>query len=144
MDGNLKGRQDCRMAEAPLLVGVDAVTVPVPDLDAGLAFYQERLGHRLLWRNDELGQAGLALVSKDTELVLTTTAPYAPTWLVSSVERAVDTMVQAGGRRLRGPWDTPTGQLAVVEDIFGNQLVLLDLSRGRYVTDESGQVIRVE
>jgi catechol 2,3-dioxygenase-like lactoylglutathione lyase family enzyme len=49
------------MDEQPLLQAVDAVTVPVPDLDSGLAFYQGRLGHRLLWRNDEVGQAGLAL-----------------------------------------------------------------------------------
>lgn len=36
------------------------------------------------------------------------------------------------------------GKLAVVQDIFGNTLVLLHLSRGRYVIDESGRVIRVE
>ncbi len=71
------------MGELPLLLGIDAVTVPVPDLDAGLAFYQGLLGHQLLWRNDDVGQAGLALVEQGTELVLTTTAPYAPTWLVS-------------------------------------------------------------
>jgi catechol 2,3-dioxygenase-like lactoylglutathione lyase family enzyme len=132
------------MTEVPLLLRVDAVTVPVPDLDAGLAFYQERLGHRLLWRNDDLGQAGLGLATTETELVLTTRAPYAPTWLVASAPRAVEAMVQAGGRRVAGPWDMPTGQLALVEDIFGNQLVLLDLSKGRYSTDESGHVTHVE
>ena len=52
------------MGELPLLLGVDAVTVPVPDLDSGLAFYSGQLGHRLLWRNDEVGQAGLALSSQ--------------------------------------------------------------------------------
>ena len=40
---------------------VDAVTVPVPDLDSGLRFYRDRLGHRLLWRSNPAGQAGLAL-----------------------------------------------------------------------------------
>lgn len=38
---------------------VDAVTFRVPDLDAGLAFYRDRLGHELIWRNDAEGQAGL-------------------------------------------------------------------------------------
>jgi catechol 2,3-dioxygenase-like lactoylglutathione lyase family enzyme len=51
------------MRVSPLLSGVDAVTVPVPDLDAGLAFYRDRLGHPLLWRHYELGQAGLGLVT---------------------------------------------------------------------------------
>jgi catechol 2,3-dioxygenase-like lactoylglutathione lyase family enzyme len=30
---------------------VDVVTVPVPDLDTGLRFYAELLGHRVKWRN---------------------------------------------------------------------------------------------
>jgi hypothetical protein len=36
---------DRRMTAQPLLRSVDAVTVPVPDLDAGLSFYRDRLGH---------------------------------------------------------------------------------------------------
>jgi catechol 2,3-dioxygenase-like lactoylglutathione lyase family enzyme len=36
----------------PLLQKVDAVTVAVPDLDVGLGFYRDRLGHQLRWRND--------------------------------------------------------------------------------------------
>jgi predicted enzyme related to lactoylglutathione lyase len=133
-------RQDQAMGELPLLLAVDAVTVPVPDLDSGLAFYQGQLGHRLLWRNDEVGQAGLALQAQETELVLTTSAPYAPTWLVESVDSALDAIVNAGGRVKSGPSGVPVGRLAVVEDIFGNQLVLLDTSKGRYATDESGRV----
>jgi predicted enzyme related to lactoylglutathione lyase len=132
------------MDELPLLRAVDAVTVPVPDLDSGLAFYQGQLGHRLLWRNDDVGQAGLALVAQDTELVLTTSAPYAPTWLVESVDGAVHAMVSAGGRLVDGPTEVPVGRLAVVEDPFGNRLVLLDTSKGRYLTDASGRVTGVE
>ena len=131
------------MDDQPLLQAVDAVTVPVPDLDSGLAFYQGRLGHRLLWRNDEVGQAGLALSAPGTELVLTTSAPYAPTWLVASVEDAAAVVVDAGGRLVSGPSDVPVGRLAVVEDVFGNRLVLLDLSTGRYLTDDSGRVTGV-
>jgi predicted enzyme related to lactoylglutathione lyase len=132
--------QDPRMSAAPLLSGVDAVTVPVPDLDAGIAFYRDRLGQPLLWRNDELGQAGLGLAAAGTEIVLSTRHPYAPTWLVASVDEAVAAMVAAGGRVVAARSDIPVGRLAVVSDIFGNELVLVDLSKGRYVTDQDGTV----
>jgi predicted enzyme related to lactoylglutathione lyase len=128
------------MSAAPLLAAVDAVTVPVPDLDAGIAFYRDRLGHPLLWRNDDLGQAGLGLGTPGTEIVLSTRHPYAPTWLVASADEAATAIVAAGGRLVAGPSDIPVGRLTVVTDVFGNELVLVDLSKGRYLADEDGTV----
>jgi predicted enzyme related to lactoylglutathione lyase len=49
----------------------------------------------------------------------------------------------AGGRIIAEPEDIPVGRVAVVEDPFGNVLVLLDLSKGRYVTDDDGTVTGV-
>jgi len=132
------------MSTSALLRMVDAVTVPVPDLDQGLSFYRDRLGHELLWRNDAIGQAALRLPESSTELVLTTGLDYAPTWLVASVEQASETFVAAGGRVLAEPVPIAVGRVAVVADPFGNALVLLDLSAGRYVTDPEGNVIGVE
>jgi catechol 2,3-dioxygenase-like lactoylglutathione lyase family enzyme len=74
----------------PVLRMVDAVTVPVPDLDSGLAFYRDQLGHRLLWRDDTIGQAGLGLPNSATELVLSTRQEYAPNWLVTSADEAAE------------------------------------------------------
>lgn len=128
----------------PLLRKVDAVTVAVPDLDAGLAFYRDSLGHELLWRNDLVGQAGLRCPDSDTEIVLSTTFGAEPNWLVESVDTAAGTIVGAGGRLLSAPEDIPVGRVAVVEDPFGNRLVLVDLSRGRYRTDDSRRVDGVD
>lgn len=61
-----------------LLRKFDAVTFTVHDLDAGIAFYVGLLGHRLKWRNDSIGQAGLALPDGDSEIVLTTEHRYEP------------------------------------------------------------------
>jgi catechol 2,3-dioxygenase-like lactoylglutathione lyase family enzyme len=113
------------MGDAPVLRMVDAITVPVPDLDQGLEFYRDRLGHEMLWRNDELGQAGLRLPECNTELVLSTSLEYAPNWLVTSVDDAVDAIVRARGRVLAEPTQIPVGRLAVVADPFGNALILL-------------------
>src|SRR3954447_17286670 len=85
------------MGLPPLLLAVDAVTVRVPDLDQGLRFYRDQLGHELLWRNEEVGQAGLRLPESNAELVLSTRQEYAPNWLVASVEQAVEAVVAAGG-----------------------------------------------
>jgi predicted enzyme related to lactoylglutathione lyase len=131
------------MSDAPVLRMVDAITVPVPDLDQGLEFYRHRLGHEMLWRNDELGQAGLRLPESKTELVLSTSLHYAPNWLVTSVDDAVHDIVRAGGRVLAEPIQIPVGRLAVVADPFGNALILLDLSSGQYETDETGRVAGV-
>jgi predicted enzyme related to lactoylglutathione lyase len=128
------------MQKDPLLRKVDAVTVPVPDLDSGLHFYRDALGHELSWRNDEIGQAGLRLSGRDTEIVLSTRQEYEPNWLVDSADGAADVICAAGGRLVAGPFDIPVGRLAVVADPFGNVLVLLDLSKGHYATDESGTV----
>jgi predicted enzyme related to lactoylglutathione lyase len=127
----------------PVLRKVDAVTIPVPDLDRGLAFYGAP-GHALLWRNDEIGQAGLRLPESDTEIVLSTELDYAPSWLVASADDAAVRFVDAGGRIVSEPFDIPVGRCAVVTDAFGNHLVLLDLSKGLYRTDDNGSVTGVE
>lgn len=61
----------------PFDSGEDA-TVPVPDLDAGLALHRDALGNRLLWRDDDVGQAGHKLSGSATELALTTCQEYEP------------------------------------------------------------------
>jgi predicted enzyme related to lactoylglutathione lyase len=130
----------CGMSNPPLLRKLDAVTVPVPDLDSGLRFYSGALGHELLWRHDAIGQAALRLPDSDTELVVATRLRYEPDWLVASADEAVSAFQSAGGRLVSGPSEIPVGRVAVVADPFGNNLVVLDLSKGSYVTDSSGRV----
>ena len=127
----------------PLLRKVDAVTFRVPSLDEGLAFYVDRLGHSLRWRNDEIGSAAVALPESDTEIVLTTQHGYEPNWLVDSADEAAAAIEATGGRMLHPPFDIPVGRVAVVADPFDNVLVLIDLSKGRYATDEHGNVTSV-
>ena len=128
------------MPDMPLLRAVDAVTIRVPDIASGLAFYQDQLGHRLKWRNDAIGQAGLELPEDGSELVLTTQHNYEPNWLVESADAAVEYFRERDCQIVVEPADIPVGRLAVVLDPFGNQLVLLDLSKGTYATDVDGSV----
>ncbi|MBA3777704.1 MAG: VOC family protein [Chloroflexi bacterium] len=123
---------------APLLVAVDAVVVKVPDLDAGLRFYRDSLGHQVAWRTDRM--AGLGLAGSETELVLSLDVGPETDLLVMSVQDAVRAFAEAGGSIVAEPADIPVGRVAVVRDPFGTELTLVDLSKGRYKTDRSGRV----
>jgi predicted enzyme related to lactoylglutathione lyase len=131
------------MRDAPLLQKVDAVTVRVPDLDSGLRFYRDALGHELKWRHDEIGQAGLRLPGSDTEIVLSTQVEYAPNWLVASAEEAARVIESAGGTMIAGPFEIPVGRVVVAADAFGNALILVDMSKGLYITGTDGRVTGV-
>jgi predicted enzyme related to lactoylglutathione lyase len=129
------------MSGEPLIQKLDAVSIPVPDLDQGLRFYRDALGHELKWRNDDIGQAGLGMPDTDTEIVLTTAGPdYAPNWLVPSADEAARRVLASGGRMVTEPFDIPVGRVAVVADPFGNPLILVDLSKGLYRTGDDGRV----
>ena len=124
----------------PLFQKIDCLQIPVPDLDAGLTFYRDQLGHALIWRTDK--QAGLRLPHSDAEIVIQTERPELEANLtVASTDVAVTRIVEAGGRVLRPPFDIAIGRCAVVADPWGNRLVILDTSKGVLVTDGSGAVV---
>jgi predicted enzyme related to lactoylglutathione lyase len=64
-------------------------------------------------------------------------------FLVDSADETAARLVQAGGTLLVEPFDIPVGRVAVVADPFGNPLVVVDLSKGRYMTDADGNVTGV-
>jgi predicted enzyme related to lactoylglutathione lyase len=125
-----------------LLEAVDSVQLPVPDLDAALAFYRDGLGHALVWRTE--AAAAVRLPGSETELVLQLDRPEPETdFLVASTDRAVAEVVAAGGTVVVEPFDVAVGRVARVADPFGNVLTLLDFSAGRYRTDDEGTVTGV-
>lgn len=128
------------MPDEPLFREIDCLRLPVRDLEEGLAFYRDRLGHELIWRTET--SAGLRLPGDDAELVLHREGtPPETDLVVDSVNAAVVTFVEAGGTIVREPFDIQIGRCAVVADPWGNVLVLLDQSKGRLVTDEEGNVV---
>jgi lactoylglutathione lyase len=124
----------------PLFRKIDSLQIPVPDLEAGLEFYRDRLGHPLIWRSATA--AGLRLPDSDAELVLETERPESEVdLLVHSADAASEAIVAAGGRVVVAPFDIQIGRCTVVEDPWGNSLVLLDMSKGALKTDEQGNVL---
>jgi len=123
-----------------LLRKVDCVRLYVSDLEAGLAFYRDQLGHELIWRTKTA--VGLRLPETDAEIVLQTEDQRQEIdYLVDSADEAAKMIAETGGKVIVTPFDIQIGRCVVVEDSFGNPLVLLDTSKGSLKTDQDGNVI---
>ena len=123
-----------------LIRKVDCVRLYVPDLEAGLAFYRDRLGHELIWRTATA--AGLRLPESEAELVLQTEEQRQEIdFLVDSADESAKSIELAGGKVIVPPFDIQVGRCVVIEDPWGNSLVLLDMSKGPLETDDNGNVI---
>lgn len=120
---------------------VDCISMYVPDLDAGIAFYSQKLGLRLLWRADD--SCGLGLPDDITEVVLCVRKNQMVDFRVESVEEALKDFTAAGGTCVYGPFDINIGKCAVVRDPWNNEFCILDMSKGTYDTDSNGNVTGV-
>jgi predicted enzyme related to lactoylglutathione lyase len=128
------------LPQKPLFHKIDCIRLHVPDLDAGLAFYRDRLGHPLIWRTEHA--AGLRMPETDTEIVLQTEAEGQEIdFTVNFSDEAAKRIIEAGGRIIVPPFDIQIGRCVVVQDPWGNPLVLLDTSKGLLATDAEGNVI---
>lgn len=121
---------------------MDAVRIHVPDVDAALKFYGEKIGLELLWRKGT-SEVGLKLRDSDTEIVLAkdNSTGVEVDLLVDSADRAVKELEAVGGRVREGPFDIAIGRCAVVEDPWGNEFVILDMSKGPLRTDSNKNVV---
>ncbi len=121
---------------------VDCVLFRVPDLEKGLAFYRDRLHHKLAWRRGNTA-AGLRMDESETEIVLMAEEGRSMEVdiLVESTDEAVRDFEKAGGQVVEGPFDIAIGRCAVVKDPWGNVLVILDTSKGLLKVDEEGNVL---
>ncbi len=126
----------------PLFRKIDNHMLRVADLDAAIAFYRDKLGHTLIWRDGEA--AGLALPETDAELVLHRHIGPETDILVRDADRAYQAFLDAGGQSVEPPFDIAIGRCARVRDPFGNVIVMLDQSKGKLATDAQGRVTGVK
>ena len=99
------------------------------------------LGHRLLWRSDD--SAGFALPETDAELVVHLNIGPETDILVANVDAAYATFLSAGGESVQPPFDIAIGRCARIRDPFGNELTILEQSKGSLVTSPDGRVVGV-
>jgi lactoylglutathione lyase len=121
---------------------VDCIELYVSDLDEGIKYYCESLGLKLLWRAETT--VGLGMKNDITEVVLQTDRKRMNVdFKVESVSDSVERIISSGGTIICEPFDIPIGKCAVVRDKWENEYVILDMSKGKYVTDEHGNVLGV-
>lgn len=121
---------------------VDCIELHVEDLEEGIAYYRDAMGLKLLWRKES--SAGLGMDKDITELVLSTLRPGV--WVdmkVESVEQTIPKILKAGGAVELPVFDIDIGKCAVVKDRWDNRYVILDMSKGKYITDQDGNILGV-
>jgi len=124
----------------PLIKKVDCVRLFVADIESGLSFYRDRLGLELIWRAEQA--VGLRMLDDETEIVLHTEQQLPEIdFTVESADEAAVQIEQAGGEVVVPPFDIQIGRCVVIRDPWGNELVLLDATKGLLVTDAKGNVI---
>lgn len=122
---------------------VDCIRLYVADLEAGLRYYRDGLGLHLIWRSQTA--IGLGLDGDVTEVVIHNERPGLEVdMMVESVDEAIRNIQEAGGEIIEGPFDIKIGRCAVVKDPWHHQYVILDSSKGTFVTDENGEIIGQE
>lgn len=121
---------------------VDCVRLHVPDIDAALVFYRDRLGMELVWKVDGV-EAGLRTSDSDSEIVLVKEDIGQPEidFMVEEVGESIEKFAGGGGRVIVEPFPIRIGMCSVVEDPWNNRYVLLDQSKGRLAVDRDRNVI---
>src|SRR3989442_7450817 len=80
----------------------------------------------------------LKMAYSTTELVVKTErSELEANLLVASGEAAANRFVAAGGALIVAPFDISIGRCGVMQDPWGNRLVVLDQSQGRLLVDTS-------
>ncbi|MCJ7825191.1 MAG: VOC family protein [Anaerolineales bacterium] len=124
----------------PLIQKVDCVRLYVADLEPGLSFYRDQVGLEIIWRTEQA--VGLRMPDDETEIVLHTEHHRPEIDLkVASADEAAVQIEEAGGKVVVPPFDIQIGRCVVIEDPWGNELVLVDSTKGLLLTDADGYVV---
>ena len=129
--------------EGALFRNIDCIRIPVKNLEKGVKFYRDSLGHEIIWRTETA--VGLRMPEDKAEIVIHIEKDELETDIkVNSVEAAAARFVKAGGSIIKYPFDIPIGKCTIVKDPWDNIFVLLDTSKGVFKTNSSGNIIGFE
>ena len=118
---------------------VDCLMFYVPDLDEGVKYYHDKLRLQIAWKSED--SIGFLMDDKKTEIVIQNKEKKEETDIkVKSVIETVEQIRRSGGKIISGPFDIKIGKCAVIEDPWGNRMVILDSTKGTFITDDKGNI----
>lgn len=127
----------------PLFKYVDCFRLYVPDLEKGIEFYCNNLGLKIIWKTN--CAVGLGMSEDKTEIVIQNENKWKEVDIkVDSVIEALEKIKSAGGEIVYGPFEIKIGKCAVVKDPWENEYVILDSTKGIFITDDEGNIIGQE
>jgi len=124
----------------PLFRNIDCIQLYIPNLQQGIEYYCNSLGLEIIWKSDSA--VGLGMREGITEIVIQNERNIQEFDIkVDSVTDAIIEIERAGGKIVCGPFDIEIGKCAVVKDPWNNQYVILDSTKGTFITDNEGNII---
>jgi predicted enzyme related to lactoylglutathione lyase len=124
----------------PLFRNIDCIQFYIPNIQEGMEYYCNSLGLRVIWKSDSA--VGLGMSEGITEIVIQNERNTQEIDIkVNSVTDAIIEIERAGGQIVYGPFDIKIGKCAVVKDPWNNQYVILDTTKGTFITDNEGNII---
>jgi lactoylglutathione lyase len=119
---------------------VDCIRFYVENIEEGISYYHNKLGLPISWKMEHA--VGFLMNDQITEIVIQNFDHKVETDVkVKSVIEAVNQIVKSGGKIVKGPFDIEIGKCAIIEDPFGNQMTILDMTKGIFDTDNEGNVV---
>jgi lactoylglutathione lyase len=111
---------------------VDAVMHLVDDVYEAVSFYETVMGLKRGWTDDENKMVGLLFPGNDTELVLHMNKNLPNpnvSFQVEDVESFVEEFKAKGYKVLVEPFDIRCGKCTILEDPYGNELEVMDITK---------------
>ena len=111
---------------------IDNIMFRVKDLDRAANFYQKQFGLKKVWTDKERKQIGFIFPDSDSEIVIHTDASIPNpdfSFLVDDVVAFCEEYKRKGHKVIKEPFDVRPGKFALLEDLDGNIIQIIDLTK---------------
>jgi lactoylglutathione lyase len=113
------------------LLKIDSVMFYVSDLEKAANFYENALGLKRVWTDNEQEMIGFIFPESDSEIVIHKDSSMpnpSVSFMVGDVQKFCDEYQKKGCTVVQKPFDVRCGKLAILADPDGNEIPIIDLT----------------